>query len=169
MEITVRHATPEDWAAVHAIFLQEHVLQGTQRLPYESPAYMQARLAPKAGVIGLVAEVEGEVVGYAELITHPNNPRHHHVGEVNMIVTHQDWQGKGIGRRLMQAMLDLADDWLQLTRLSLIVWTESAHAIRLYESFGFAREGVMPDYAFRKGAYVDAMMMGRLKRRGDKR
>jgi putative acetyltransferase len=169
MEIIVRHAVPEDWAAVHAIFLQDHVLHGTQRLPYESPAYMQARLAPKPGVIKLAAEVDGQLVAYAELITHPGNPRHHHAGEVNMIVTHEDWQGKGVGRRLMEAMIELADDWLQLTRLSLIVWTENAHAIRLYEGLGFAREGVMPDYAFRKGGYVDALMMGRLTRSRDTR
>ncbi|WP_193368873.1 GNAT family N-acetyltransferase [Pelagibius marinus] len=171
MEITIRHAAPEDAAAVHVIFSQDHVLDGTQRLPYASPDYMRERLSAQPGVIKLVAEAEGrdgkkEVVGFAELITYPDNPRHHHAGEVNMITVHQDWQGKGVGRRLMEAMIDLADNWLQITRLSLIVWTVNENAIRLYEDLGFRREGVMPDYGFRRGAYVDALMMGRLTRRG---
>jgi putative acetyltransferase len=165
MEITIRHAVSDDAAAVHAIFLQDHVLDGTQRLPYAAPDYIRERLAAQPGVIKLVAEAGGDVVGFAELITYPDNPRHHHAGEVNMITVHQDWQGKGVGRRLMEAMIELADNWLQITRLGLIVWTVNENAIRLYESLGFQREGVMPDYAFRRGAYVDALMMGRLTRR----
>jgi putative acetyltransferase len=167
MEIDIRHAVAEDAAAVHEIFLQDHVLAGTQRLPFAAPDYMQKRIAMEPGVIKLVAEVPEEtgskVVGFAELITFPDNPRHRHAGEVNMIVTHADWQGKGIGRRLMDAMVDLADNWLQLTRLGLLVWTHNAHAIRLYEGYGFQREGVMPAYAFFKGGYVDGQLMGRLK------
>jgi putative acetyltransferase len=163
MEIAVRHAVAEDAAAVHRIFLQDHVLAGTQRLPFAAPDYMQKRIAAEPGVIKLVAEIEGEVVAFAELITFPDNPRHRHAGEVNMIVTHADWQAKGIGRRLMDAMVDLADNWLQLTRLGLLVWTHNEHAIRLYEGYGFEREGVMPEYAFFKGGYVDGQLMGRLK------
>jgi len=165
MEIAVRHVVAEDAAAVHRIFLQDHVLAGTQRLPFAAPDYVQKRIAAEPGVIKLVAEVAGEVVGFAELITFPDNPRHRHAGEVNMIVTHADWQGKGIGRRLMEVMVDLADNWLQLTRLSLLVWTHNEHAIRLYEGYGFEREGVMPEYAFFKGGYVDGQLMGRLKGR----
>lgn len=163
MEIAVRHAVAEDAAAVHQIFLQNHVLAGTQRLPFAAPGYMQKRIAAQPGVIKLVAEAEGKVVGFAELLTFPDNPRHRHAGEVNMIVTHANWQGKGIGRRLMDAMIDLADNWLQITRLGLLVWTHNTHAIRLYEGYGFQREGVMPEYAFFKGGYVDGMIMGRLR------
>ncbi|SUC78391.1 putative acetyltransferase YhhY [Providencia stuartii] len=37
----------------------------------------------------------------------------------------------------------------------------------LYKKFGFEQEGVMRDYAFRDGQYVDAIMMSRInKNRG---
>ena len=167
MEITIRHAVPEDAAGVHEIFLQDHVLAGTQRLPYASPQYMRDRLTAKPGTIQLIAETRidnvARVVGFAELITYPDNPRHNHVGELNMITVHQDWQGKGVGRRLMAAVTDLADNWLQLRRLQLVGWTHNEHALRLYEGYGFVREGVMPEYAFFKGGYVDGQMMGRLR------
>lgn len=169
MEIVIRHAVPDDWPGVHDIFQQDHVLAGTQRLPYAAPASLQARLAPKPGVIQLVAElpVDGglKVVGFAELITYPDHPRHHHVAELNIIAVHEDWQGKGIGRRLMAAVTDLADNWLQIRRVQLIAWTGNGQALRLYEGFGFEREGVMPEFTFYKGRYIDAQMMSRLKSR----
>lgn len=167
MEIAVRHAVPEDRPAVHEIFQQAHVLAGTQRLPYAAPAVIQARLAPKPGLIQLVAEVPveaaGRVVGFAELITYPDHPRHHHVAELNMIAVHEDWQGQGIGRRLMTAITDLADNWLQLRRVQLIAWTNNEHALRLFADFGFELEGIMPEFTFYKGRYIDGQMMSRLK------
>jgi len=171
MEITIRHAVQDDWPAVHEIFQQDHVLAGTQRLPYSSPHYMRERMAPKPGTIQLLAEapVDGapKVVGFAELITYPDNPRHNHVAELNMITVHEDWEGQGVGRRLMAAVTDLADNWLQIRRLQLVGWTHNTHALRLYEGFGFHREGVMPEFAYYKGRYIDGQMMSRLKHRND--
>lgn len=73
------------------------------------------------------------------------------------------WQGKGVGKALMQAGIDLADKWLNLTRLELEVYSDNDAAIRLYEQFGFEREGVLRQHAFRDGRYVDSIMMGRLR------
>ena len=114
MEITIRHAVQDDWPAVHEIFQQDHVLAGTQRLPYAAPHVMRERMAPKLGHIQLLAEVDVEgkakVAGFAELITFPDHPRHHHVADLNMIAVHQDFEGKGVGRSLMAAVVDLADN-----------------------------------------------------------
>ncbi len=74
-----------------------------------------------------------------------------------------DWQGKGIGTALMEAALDLADNWLNLTRVELSVFTENAAAIALYEKFGFEVEGTHRRYAFRNGAYVDSYSMARVR------
>jgi putative acetyltransferase len=138
------------------------------RLPYGSLDATRKRLEPKDGIIKLVAEADAssgtEVVGFSELYTFPQAPRHNHVGEINMIVTADDWQGKGVGRALMAAMVDLADNWLRITRLSLVVWTTNDNAVHLYRQFGFEVEGTMRDYAFREGGFIDAYMMGRLRR-----
>ena len=45
-----------------------------------------------------------------------------------------DWQGKGAATALLQAAIDLADKWLNLTRLELEVYTDNEPAIRLYRS-----------------------------------
>lgn len=163
MEYQIRHVQEADVAAVHEILLARHVIEGTMRYPYQPQEYTRKRLGAENGVIKLVATDNEKIAGYAELITYPDVPRHRHVGEINMIVCHQDWRGKGVGASLMSAMVSLADDWLQLTRLGLVVWTDNKTAIRLYESFGFAIEGTMPRYTCGKNGYVDAYVMGRLK------
>ena len=74
-----------------------------------------------------------------------------------------DWQGKGVDTALMEACLDLADNWLGLTRLDLRVYVDNATVISLYERFGFEIEGTHKRFAFRKGEYVDAYVMARLR------
>jgi putative acetyltransferase len=75
-----------------------------------------------------------------------------------------DWQGKGAGTALMQAAIELADKWLNLTRLELEVYTDNEPAIRLYKKFGFAVEGTLTQYSFRDGQYVDSHLMARLRK-----
>jgi putative acetyltransferase len=101
------------------------------------------------------------VVGQIGLQTFPHRPRRRHVGDVGMMVR-DDWQGKGIGTALMQAIVDLADKWLNLARLELGVFPDNAPAIRLYKKFGFQVEGTQVAYAFRDGQYVDTLMMARV-------
>ena len=162
MKLSIRHLQSEDMDAIHEMLGSWTVINGTMRLPYPSVTYTRKRLEPAEGVIQLVAIADDEVVGFSELITYPNVPRHRHAGEVNMIMVREGWQNQGVGRELMLAMIDLADQWLQLTRLSLIVWTDNERAVHLYQQMGFEIEGTMPEYAFRAGGYIDAYLMGRL-------
>jgi putative acetyltransferase len=87
--------------------------------------------------------------------------RRSHVGSIGMAV-HDDYAGRGVGSALMAAIVDLADNWLQLKRLELNVYVDNTRAIALYERFGFAREGLQRAYAWRNGAYVDSLAMARL-------
>ena len=163
MEITVRHAEPEDYEALHRIFSGPKAVAGTLQLPFPSAETWRRRLAePPEGLYSLVACVEGEVVGSIGLETSPTRLRMRHVGSIGMAVR-DDWQGKGVGTALMGAALDLADNWLDLERIELRVYVDNAAGIALYENFGFEIEGTHRRLAFRNGEYVDAYSMGRLK------
>jgi L-phenylalanine/L-methionine N-acetyltransferase len=94
--------------------------------------------------------------------TYPNRPRRRHVGQIGISV-HDEWQGRGVGAALMRACIDLADNWLNLTRLELEVYADNEPAIRLYERFGFEHEGTLRQYAFRDGHFVDSYAMARLR------
>ena len=161
MDYNIRFVEERDARAVHDIFCAEPTLLGTMRLPIQSADAAAKRLSYDPLIHAMVALDDDTVVGFAELITN-DAPRHKHCGELNMICVHPDWHGKGIADLLMQKVVDMADNWLNLHRMSLTVWTDNRRAIALYERHGFKSEGVMPDYVFRKGEYIDAMHMGRI-------
>jgi putative acetyltransferase len=165
MDLAIRHVTERDHEAVHEILTSPHVVAGSMRVPLSPLRQTRERLAPTRGIYQLVAEAEGRVVGFGELITYPDEPRHRHAGEINMVAAHADWLGKGVGRALVEAMVELADNWLNLTRLSLVVFTDNAVAIGLYQRAGFTIEGTMPRMAFGAGGWMDAHLMGRLRDR----
>ena len=158
----IRHVRADDRDAVREILNAHHVNLGTQRLPFHSDAEIAARTSDDPARKKLVAEIDGAVAGYAELETWPGKPRLRHAAEIDMVATHPAFRGRGVGRALMAAMIDLADRWLQLTRLQLYVWEGNDAAIRLYESFGFEVEGRLRRFVFVDGAYRDALIMARL-------
>ena len=61
------------------------------------------------------------------------------------------------------AAVGLADNWINIKRLELEVYTDNAPAIRLYETFGFVIEGTLRAFAYREGEYVDAYYMARVR------
>jgi L-phenylalanine/L-methionine N-acetyltransferase len=161
--ITVRAALAEDADAVFGIVSLPKVRHGTLQMPYQAPDVWRERLSrSNEGHFRLVAEVDGRVVGMAGLHV-VGSPRQRHVGQIGMMV-HDDYQGQGIGRALLDGLLDIADNWLNLHRVELQVYTDNDPAVHLYETHGFAIEGTLRDFAFREGEYVDAYFMARVKR-----
>ncbi len=162
MKFSVRPVDPADTGAVAKILRDPSVMLGTMRLPFVPDALVADRAAAVPGVYRLVAEVGNDVVAYCQMRTFPDVPRHNHVGEIDLIAVRSDAQGKGIGKAMMSALLDLADNWLQLERTGLLVWSDNTRAITLYEAFGFEIEGTLRRYARRPGGFADAITMGRL-------
>lgn len=163
MNLVIRRTEPSDYEAIVKIFSGPKVIWGTLQIPYPSVEQWRKRIAePPEGFYSLVACVDGEVVGQIGLQTFPNRPRRRHVGEIGMMVR-DDWQGKGIGTALMQAVVDLADKWLNLYRLELDVYTDNEPAIKLYKKFGFEIEGRRVGMAFRDGQFVDSYAMARVR------
>src|SRR3972149_3995227 len=125
VEFTIRRAEPSDAGALHRVYSAPNVIRGTLQLPFPSAENWRKRLAePPEGTFNLVACMENEVVGQSGLHTFPNNPRRRHAGQIGMAVR-DDWQGKGAGTALLEAVVDLADKWLNLVRLELDVYTDN--------------------------------------------
>ena len=161
-EVLIRAQEPEDMADLTEAFNQPRAVWGTLQVPFTS---LEARRKRRDGLppshTVLVAVIDGKVVGSAGL--HPaENRRRAHTASIGMAV-HDAYTGRGAGRALMRALIDQADLWLNYRRLELTVWTDNERAIALYEGFGFEREGILRDYAWRNGAYVDALAMARLR------
>ena len=162
MEITIRTADPSDAEAILKCYTAPLAARNTLEIPYRSLESVREQLTKSGeGDHLLVAEIEGEVVGVIGLHT-SSRPRVNHKAEVGMMV-HDDWQGKGVGAALMRAVIELADKWLNLTRIELTVFTDNESAIALYRKFGFEIEGTLRKYAFRDGEFVDAFAMARIR------
>jgi putative acetyltransferase len=159
--LVIRAAGAADVPALTELANDPGYRSGTLRLPYQS-VEETARILAALGARDqlLVAVHDGVVVGNAGL--HRQSGRRRHVATLGMGVR-DACRGRGIGTALLRALLDLADNWLDLRRLELTVFTDNAPAIALYERQGFSREGTLRGYAFRDGIYVDALMMARLR------
>jgi putative acetyltransferase len=157
----IRSSTPDDAAAITALANLPGYRYGTLRLPFQTVAETRQYLEnPAPGAKKLVADMDGVIIG--DIFLGPLQGRRRHVGTIGMGV-HDDFVGRGVGSALMKAAIDLADNWLNLHRLELDVFTDNQDAIRLYERYGFVIEGHLRDDAFRDGHYVDAYAMARLK------
>ncbi|GAB1581897.1 GNAT family N-acetyltransferase [Phyllobacterium phragmitis] len=159
--LTIRAARTEDCEALTTLVNLPGFRAGTLRLPYHTVEWTRRWLEKQgADAFNIVAELEGRLVGHAGL--HRYQGRRSHAAGIAMGV-HDDYQGRGIGTALLRALVDTADNWLALKRLELNVYVDNEPAIRLYEKFGFEREGVSRAFAFRAGRYVDALNMARLR------
>jgi putative acetyltransferase len=159
--LVIRAREPGDWQEIAALRQLPRVRWGTLALPFVSGDATRKFLEnPPDGRTGIVALLGGRLVGSADVTR--DKGRRSHVGHIGICV-HDDFHGRGVGSRLLAALIDTADNWLNLQRLELAVYVDNAPAIRLYKRFGFAVEGTRRAVAFRDGAFVDDYVMARLR------
>ncbi len=159
--IYIRRAEPNDAAQIQRVYASTNTYAGTLQLPHPSVEMWQERLTQRSpDDILLVAVYDGVLVGTAGLHVE-GKARRRHAASVGMGVA-DSFSGRGIGTALLAELLGLADNWMNLLRTELTVFTDNAHAIHLYNKFGFEVEGTYRAYALRNGAYVDAHAMARL-------
>ena len=163
-EIKIRAMKADDWRDLYEIWTDPKVCRGTLQTPFQCPDDVRKKVetAPE-GMVRLVAEVDGRIVG-ATTLRRGRSPRMQHVADCGVSV-HSNYWGQGVGSALIAAIVDLADNWLNVKRIELEVYVDNKAAIHLYEKFGFTIEGTKRKYAFREGEYVDTHVMARVKNR----
>jgi RimJ/RimL family protein N-acetyltransferase len=82
-----------------------------------------------------------------------------HSAELGIMIGNKAYWNKGYGTRAIQLMLKHSFETLNLHRVHLIVYETNKRAIRCYEKVGFVHEGRMRQAHYRKGGYVDTLMM----------
>jgi RimJ/RimL family protein N-acetyltransferase len=160
--IRIRRAEPGDAAAL--VELAEAVggeegrwilATDTWRSVSEERRYLKTVLRhPDATVI--VALDREQVVGRLSLSRDPH-PASHHVADVGLMVA-ESHRRQGIGKRLLEEAVTWARSvGIRKLELHVFPWNESA--LRLYESFGFEREGYRKRHYARGDELVDAILM----------
>lgn len=74
------------------------------------------------------------------------------------IIVDEKHRNKGIGKALMQHMIDAAKNQFKIEILHLEVYAGNP-AIRLYERMGFKEFGRQPKFIKQDGEYIDKIMM----------
>ena len=97
----------------------------------------------------------GQLVGYAGLALNGRAPDFE--GSVQTIAVDTEWQGRGVGKALFEALLARADE--VAAPVFLEVRTDNDRAIAMYRSRGFEQLGLRRRYYQPSGA--DAYTMGR--------
>jgi phosphinothricin acetyltransferase len=107
----------------------------------------------------LVATLNGEVVGYAYVVLFRKRPAYRFAVK-HSIYIHHDHQGRGVGRVLLQELIDTcaASGFRQMIGY---IDADNAPSLALHEKFGFARVGLLPGLAFRYGRWCDTVMVQR--------
>jgi putative acetyltransferase len=162
--IVIRAMEPTDAAGVSALIGRPGTFEGTLQLPDMAIAsrveYIQ-RIEPGTCRLVAVAPGSSDIVGSVGLHLAGNSLRRAHVRSLGIGIA-EEWQGKGLGRRMMQRALDWADNWAGILRVELTVHADNERAMALYRSFGFVEEGRHRAYGMKNGRYIDALTMARL-------
>ncbi len=160
--VTIRPPLDADIQGMHKLLTHPAVDRTTMQMPSAEFNRIKERIQPRRpGLHRLVALVDNQIVGNIT-IWQQDNPRMNHVGYLGMMVDPAYW-GLGIGSKLMEAILDIADNWLNLKRVELEVNTDNPIAVHLYEKFGFVIEGTKQFHAFGDGRWADSHFMARLR------
>jgi UDP-4-amino-4,6-dideoxy-N-acetyl-beta-L-altrosamine N-acetyltransferase len=73
-------------------------------------------------------------------------------------------RGLGLGKEMIVSSLDIAFTELELNRVTVEVLVTNHRAIKLYESVGFVREGVLRERAIHADGPLDAIILSILRR-----
>jgi RimJ/RimL family protein N-acetyltransferase len=109
------------------------------------------------GKIYLVLTVKNEVTGFISF-NNWDTRRTAHTGLFSVYIK-KKWRGVGIGKILVNGMLDWAKTNPLNRKISLFVFSTNRNAIALYKKLGFKLEGRCPNDMIIKGKYVDSIMM----------
>ncbi|AGI23484.1 putative acetyltransferase [Pseudomonas sp. ATCC 13867] len=162
-DIRIELCTEQHINGLAALYNDPAVCRQVLQMPHQAPELWRKRLVlDDERRVTLMAMHQDQVIGSASLEQF-SRVRRSHCGSIGMGVA-VTWQGRGVGSRLMAELLEVADNWMNLRRVELTVYTDNAPAIALYRKFGFEVEGQLREYAIRDGAYVDVLSMARFRR-----
>lgn len=166
--VTLRPLRPDDAAAFAEAFRDDPKLGvaiGVEEDPDEAAARERIpRIAAHAaqGDAAELAITESGSDAFLGIVVLVSFDWRHRRCEVGFWLAPQA-RRKGIARRGVALMLDWAFDILGMRRVELTTLPENEATVRLAESLGFSREGLMRSRNFERGRALDVIWFGLLR------
>ncbi|UYV39014.1 GNAT family N-acetyltransferase [Rhodobacteraceae bacterium D3-12] len=123
----------------------------------EKTAADVAAMIEQRGAAFIVAELDGQVVGFATFGTFRNGPGYRHSAELTIILSDQA-RGKGVGRSLIAALEEAARGQ-GIHVLVSGVSAENSGAVAFHNACGFVETGRMPEVGRKFGRWHDLVLM----------
>jgi RimJ/RimL family protein N-acetyltransferase len=166
-ELTIRRMTTRDLRAYKALrdtmleahpeaFTSDALTERHRRADDYVPRLGLER--PEGGHLMLGAWRDDALLG-AVALERDERTKVRHIGHVVSMMVRESARGQGIGRALLDALIEAAREPAGLEMLTLTVTEVNAGAVRLYERSGFSRFGTLHKAIKVGGQYHDKVHM----------
>ncbi len=156
--MTIRAAIPNDAAMIADIWngiIHDPVITFTTKEKTPESILQLLKVQPV-----LVADIGNQVSGFATYGAFRTGPGYRHSGEVTIHLT-PNARGRGVGRKLMQTLLDMArKDGIHVMVAG--VSAENHAAICFHQALGFAEVARMPEVGRKAGRWLDLILLQKL-------
>ena len=160
MNIKIRDYKTEDTQAILEI-LNYNILHSTSLYDYNIRSYEQQKsiLEDKInkGFPVIVAELDGEVAGFGMYSEFRFREAYKFTVEHSVYVN-ENFQGKGIGKLVLQELIDLARKQKLHTMIA-VIDSENQKSVEFHEKFGFETVGVFKECGFKFDRWLNTVFM----------
>ena len=156
----IEDVTEGDAAEIAAIYAH-HVVHGTASYDTEAPS-VEETLAKIRRVTGpgwpfIVARKGGQLIGYAYVTQFRDRAAYSWMSE-NSIYVHPEWQGRGVGKALLQEILRRAETF-GFRQMAAVIGGAEPASIGLHKSLGFREVGRLHAAGWKHGRWLDSVYM----------
>jgi L-amino acid N-acyltransferase YncA len=155
--LEIRELREEDWPAVREIF-EQGIATKNATFETEAPSWESWDRSQLDGHRYVAAEQE-RVVGW--VAAHPVSSRPCYAGVVeHSVYVHDDWQGKGIGRALLERLFESTEAG-GIWTIQPGVFPENEASLKLHERCGFRVVGTQERLGKLDGVWRDVVVLER--------
>ena len=160
MAINIRPYKTDDTQAILAI-INHNILHSTSLYDYNIRSYEQQKTILEEKINKnfpvIVAELDGIVVGFGMYSEFRFREAYQFTVEHSVYVS-EDFQSKGVGKQLLQELINLARKQKLHTMIG-VIDSENQSSIVFHEKFGFKTVGVIKESGYKFDRWLDSVLM----------
>lgn len=155
--MNIRSFRKEDWPQVKEIY-EQGIATGNATFDTETPAF-EKWVSSVADGLCLVAEDEEGIHGWVKVSKVSSRCAYAGVGEVSIYIRDRS-RGKGVGKKLLQAIIEESEKKGYWT-LQAGIFPENSASLSLHEKAGFRKIGVQERIGKLNGVWRDVVLLER--------
>ena len=160
MAINIRPYKTDDTQAILAI-INHNILHSTSLYDYNIRSYEQQKTILEEKINKnfpvIVAELDGIVVGFGMYSEFRFREAYQFTVEHSVYVS-EYFQGKGVGKQLLQELINLARKQKIHTMIG-VIDSENQGSVVFHEKFGFKTVGIIKESGYKFDRWLDSVLM----------